>query len=546
MTLAYSPNRVSLHSHLRAGLLACALAATGFAAPQIWGEQVGTSAVDVLYGVSADGVGGSYECGAFQSDLYGPGVTPGDGFVTRRDGFGNALWTKLVATSGDDGGVSVAADGAGGVFLAGVQNGSLDIHWSTNYDVFVARFDSAGNLLWHMTPGIADYEEVSSCASDGAGGVYVAGRTFRDEGAAAFQLGDLWLARIDASGNVLWLESLGSTAFQNVARVEADGNGGALLCGLTAGTLAGPLKGTLDGWFARYDSAGNQQMLKQFGTAGFPTSANGIAPDGVGGLFLGGKEGSFAYLSRIDAQGAFLFNVPVGAGGIVSDLAADGQGGVYALGQLSNDFLLPSAGGFDAFIRQYDGSGTVLQSLKFGSTGSDFGNEIVTVGTGVLTGGHSINSGALFGPLSSKGWVGTFEDCDFDSVANYCTSSPNSSGKPALIGRLGSVRVSSNDFALFAKNCPVFETGIFLQANAQNSLPFGGGTLCVGGTVQRLGAVSTLGGFTSLTLDMTNVGSPAGQITPGSTWHFQFWYRDTAGGGAGFNLSNGLSATFCP
>jgi hypothetical protein len=35
-------------------------------------------------------------------------------------------------------------------------------------------------------------------------------------------------------------------------------------------------------------------------------------------------------------------------------------------------------------------------------------------------------------------------------------------------------------------------------------------------------------------------------ITPGSTWTFQFWYRDLAAGGAGFNLSNELSATFCP
>ncbi|MFT4538801.1 MAG: hypothetical protein ACI841_003409 [Planctomycetota bacterium] len=27
--------------------------------------------------------------------------------------------------------------------------------------------------------------------------------------------------------------------------------------------------------------------------------------------------------------------------------------------------------------------------------------------------------------------------------------------------------------------------------------------------------------------------------------NFQFWYRGAAFGGAGFNLSNGLRATFC-
>ncbi len=48
---------------------------------------------------------------------------------------------------------------------------------------------------------------------------------------------------------------------------------------------------------------------------------------------------------------------------------------------------------------------------------------------------------------------------------------------------------------------------------------------------------------------MTNPPAPSGQVTAGSTWNYQFWYRDPPGGGggpAGFNLSNGMSITFCP
>jgi hypothetical protein len=36
------------------------------------------------------------------------------------------------------------------------------------------------------------------------------------------------------------------------------------------------------------------------------------------------------------------------------------------------------------------------------------------------------------------------------------------------------------------------------------------------------------------------------QITAGSTWYFQFWFRDPAAGARNVNLSNGLAATFCP
>jgi hypothetical protein len=31
---------------------------------------------------------------------------------------------------------------------------------------------------------------------------------------------------------------------------------------------------------------------------------------------------------------------------------------------------------------------------------------------------------------------------------------------------------------------------------------------------------------------------------PGTSWNFQFWYRNPAGGGAGFNLSDALHVDF--
>jgi hypothetical protein len=35
-------------------------------------------------------------------------------------------------------------------------------------------------------------------------------------------------------------------------------------------------------------------------------------------------------------------------------------------------------------------------------------------------------------------------------------------------------------------------------------------------------------------------------VSPAQTRDFQFIYRDAAGGGSGFNLSNGLRVVFCP
>jgi len=132
------------------------------------------------------------------------------------------------------------------------------------------------------------------------------------------------------------------------------------------------------------------------------------------------------------------------------------------------------------------------------------------------------------------------------TVANYCTTSPNSLGAGAIMGSTGSTSVSANDFTLQVLSAAPNSSGIFYYGSNQISLPFGNGVRCVGGGVFRLNVVTTDGtfGFAEKPIDLTAPPTPAGEILPGSIWNFQFWFRDTAAGGAGFNLSDGLSASF--
>ncbi|MCP3917678.1 MAG: hypothetical protein GY711_19210 [bacterium] len=78
------------------------------------------------------------------------------------------------------------------------------------------------------------------------------------------------------------------------------------------------------------------------------------------------------------------------------------------------------------------------------------------------------------------------------------------------------------------------------------SVPLGEGTLCVGSPFIRLPVVQTdVLGSASYVLDLTDPLFPSAEITPGTTWNFQFWYRDVAGGPAGFNLSDAVGVQFC-
>jgi len=129
---------------------------------------------------------------------------------------------------------------------------------------------------------------------------------------------------------------------------------------------------------------------------------------------------------------------------------------------------------------------------------------------------------------------------------NYCTAAPNSTGVGAVISHTGSRSISANTFALACAHLPVNSTGAFYFGDSPASAPFGNGFRCVAGIVVRLRPYVTASAAGAVVIPIDFTAAPvAGVITPGSTKYFQFWYRNPAAGGAGFNLSDGLSVTFC-
>lgn len=178
------------------------------------------------------------------------------------------------------------------------------------------------------------------------------------------------------------------------------------------------------------------------------------------------------------------------------------------------------------------------------STAEDeFGNALTWSGSVLVTGAWfrwewGIRSGAVY-------------DCDLDQRARtYCQSLPNSAGAGAWIGATGSLSITANDCWLICGGLPPGSSGKFFYGTAQASAPFGNGLRCVGGAAFRLYPLLVSGASGSVVrhLDFTQhpAGIGAGTISAGSTWHFQYWHRNAAAGGAGFNLSDGWRATFVP
>ncbi|MFT4542261.1 MAG: hypothetical protein ACI841_005362 [Planctomycetota bacterium] len=133
-------------------------------------------------------------------------------------------------------------------------------------------------------------------------------------------------------------------------------------------------------------------------------------------------------------------------------------------------------------------------------------------------------------------------------VTNYCQASPNSAGSGAFMNSLGTTSVSANNFVVNANSAAVSQVGIFYYGTNATEAPFGDGYRCVAGSTYRLPILQTGFPFGDVTypIDLSAPPQASGQISAGSTWFFQFWFRDPAAGGTGHNLSNGLEATFVP
>jgi len=132
----------------------------------------------------------------------------------------------------------------------------------------------------------------------------------------------------------------------------------------------------------------------------------------------------------------------------------------------------------------------------------------------------------------------------FSASTNYCSSSPNSVGAGGHIHATGSPSIAANDLGLWATGVPTGEFGMFFYGAGTDSTPYGNGWMCVGGPLFRFPPAAVgAWGVAGQPVDYATLPA-AGAITAGSTWRFQYHYRDPAGGGSQFNLTEGLEILF--
>jgi hypothetical protein len=275
---------------LCAGILLAGQAAAEQPYEIAWVRQLGTSGLDMSWGVSADGLGNVYISGYTSGDLAGSNAGYEDAFLAKYDAVGTLLWTRQLSTTDWDGSYGVSADGLGNVYISGPSTGSLGGPNAGLDDAFVAKYDTAGNLLWTRQLGTSDMDVSQGVSADALGSVYISGLTDGSLGGPNAGRRDAFVSKYDAAGTLLWTRQLGTDWFDASYAVSADGMGNVYISGYTSGDLVGPNAGGSDAFVAKYDAAGTLLWTRQLGTSDSDDSYD-VWADTLGNVYISGATG---------------------------------------------------------------------------------------------------------------------------------------------------------------------------------------------------------------------------------------------------------------
>nr|MDQ3049140.1 SBBP repeat-containing protein [Bacteroidota bacterium] len=286
-------------------------------------------------------------------------------------------------------------------------------------DVFISKLDASGDFVWAKRIGGTYHDGSHSITVDNAGNVYTAG-TFNsttdfDPGAGTFYLTpvslyhDLFVTKLDLSGNFVWAIQLGGIENELEAYIETDISGNLYITASFVGTIdldPGPgvssfsTLGSYDMFLLKLDPSGIFTWARLTGGTSneWPLS---IVSDTAGNTYTTGyffdtvdfDPGPAEYLMvstgpanifirKMDPSGNFIWAKQIGgAPGVGNHICLDNSGNVYVTGHNYNGtmdfdpgpdhFYLTSAGMQDAFVCRLDNDGNFNWAIKVGGTNYD-------------------------------------------------------------------------------------------------------------------------------------------------------------------------------
>ncbi len=394
-----------------------------------------------------DAAGNVFNTGQFSGTVDfdpGPGIFNvtsiglNDIYISKLDANGNFIWVKQMGgplASGISNSIDRMANGD--LYIAGSYSATIDfdpgagVTNSTSAgsnDIFVAKYDSNGNLIWVKSIGGGGSEASSSMKVDAFGNSYITGgysgaldfdpNPFSSAIQTTAGFSDVFVLKLDLNGNYAWAKSMGGPFYDSGISINIDMLGNVLTTGYFAGSADfDPSPSTT---FSLTDNGNNSTFISKLDANGDYVAAYGLIStassyvigqslitDNSGNIYITGilngsadfnPDISFAsidtsagandvFVSKLSSTGNFLWAKIMGGASIEVpySITLDQDNNVYTTGnfQGSSDFdpnggvyNLTSLGGNDIFISKLDPFGNFLCAGSMGGIGNDIGRSI--------------------------------------------------------------------------------------------------------------------------------------------------------------------------
>lgn len=358
----------------------------------LWVKSAGGTGGAAAWNAATDPAGNIFVTGYFAGTATFDGIPIQSAaldtnvFVAKYDPSGNVAWVRGAGSTGTDRARGIAVDGMGNVVVAGyfrttiTFGGTTLTTTGTGTDIFLTKYDNAGNVLWTQSAGGTVDDKAWGVTTDFSNNIIMTGffqgtATFGSQMVTGSGNEDIFVAKFAPDSSLVWAETATGTGINRGWDVATDASGSVLVTGSITGTASfGGIGvtgyGDLDAFVAKYTSTGGFAWVRLAGGTG-SDEALGIGVDGLGNAVIGG-----------------FYNTSASFGATI----------------------LTSAGGDDAFFAKYDPFGVLVWVQSAGGTGQDAAFDGTVDGSGNLIGTGQFENIANFGGtnLTSAGAADVF------------------------------------------------------------------------------------------------------------------------------------------
>lgn len=307
--------------------------------------------------------------------------------------------------------VSVAVDAKGNRFITGYFSGTAAFGGDTltssgDDDIFISKLDPNGTFLWTKKAGGSASDIAQRITVDHKGNCYVTGRfyataTFGDTKLTASNKSNIFICKLDSSGNFVWTKKAGGEGEDAGRSIAADSLGNIYVTGFFSqkamfDTIAMPaIPSSYAMFVCKLNGFGDYVWVR---LAYGESSGIALAMDKVGNTYVTGEfskttvignrtlvsqSGIDVFITKLDANGNFIWTKEAGGVGnnAGTGIAIDSSGNCFVTGFYNGtanfgSFSLVPSGRNDIFIAKMDANGSFVWVKSAGGTDDDSGQAL--------------------------------------------------------------------------------------------------------------------------------------------------------------------------